>query len=382
MRRLFRPLQFIWVAYIIGVVASLTASVIWALYTRTMPGEQDTLDFLRTFGFPLLGFPLILGVLTLLAWRDARYFIADTFDGLTKVKFARDLVLGEDIVIAEYEEHAYLRRPVHKAAEATLSNGDGVVIVGRPLSGKTRLAWALLRRQLDALVIIPRTAEPPPIEPSLGLARHDLILFFDDLHDTAETSRPLAWRDALASATRGRCRVRIVATSRDGKDWDRVEEKQRALLKKLGGESAQVFTSQVSNHEDGDLSREEGRRLAEALGLSDAEFEARFDGTPGSLVLDLIDMSKRYASLRRELPGGVAMHRLLDAAKLLHVTRQPRFPAALLAGVAAHLHGGPLSRDAWETMQRRTAEEGFGRIGEVNEFQTYRPYLVVQRENS
>ena len=69
-----------------------------------------------------------------------------------------------------------------------------------------------------------------------------------------------------------------------------------------------------------DLSESEGRQLASALHMPDREFQRRFDGTPGSLTLDLEEMRERYnrLSLPSEFIGEISMACLLDSAKLLY----------------------------------------------------------------
>jgi hypothetical protein len=78
-------------------------------------------------------------------------------------------------------------------------------------------------------------------------------------------------------------------------------------------------------------------------------FRRRFDGTPGSLTLDLADMRDRYEHLRDTFVEGVRMSRLLDAAKLLHAARQPYLRVPLLRAVAERIRGrGKMGEELWE----------------------------------
>lgn len=253
-----------------------------------------------------------------------------------------------------------------------------MVIVGRPKSGKTRLVWELLRRREEALVVIPDTGSPrpPDVFEGAGLVGKRVVLFVDDLHSVAQTMEPLKWRDRLEKASKQSCL--LICASRDGSDWAQVDKEQSRLLDELGSEST-VFVSRVGGvvEEEGeDFSREQGRHLAGALGLTMEEFDRRFDGTPGSLVLDLKDMRRRYNDLRRERFGEVSMSRLLDSAKLLHEVRQPSFHAPTLRAVAEEIRGnGRMSPETWDALVQRTQEEGFASFDDGGNLLTYRPYL-------
>ena len=290
-----------------------------------------------------------------------------------KIKRVSALEIGTDVVIAGYEPDIYIERKVEEQARTALKQRGSVVIIGRPKSGKTRLAWQLLQERPDALVMIPRSDQPPDIFEASSLVGNELVVCFDDLHRTAETSRVLAWRERLENESSQKCLV--IITTRDGTDWKRVKEKQAGLLQTLG-RNTYIFTSRGDN-EGNDLSVDQGWQLAQALGMGNREFDQRFDGTPGSLTLDLEDMRERYERLRDEQRGEVSMSRLLDSAKLLHTAQQPSLRGTLLKAIAEQIRGeGRLGAEIWERLCNRTREEGFGYFDSTNDvFQTYRPYL-------
>ena len=313
-------------------------------------------------------------------------FIDGTLRSSAKVKRARQIQVGlnrrergqhqvidVDVVIAEYQPAVYIEREEEQIARNALELYGGVVIIGKPLSGKTRLAWQLLRDRPEVIVVIPRSNEPPTSFEASSFADNEVILFFDDLHRTVQTMRPLLWQERLADASGQHCL--LICTTRDGDDWTRLEEQQAPLLDSLERHDCCVFISGAF-HQGRDLSKKQGRRLAIALGIAKHEFERRFDGTPGSLVLDLDEMRRRYERLRNESRGDVAMSRLLDAAKLLYVSNVPYFPAKILRDVAEQIRGSDrISAETWEALQRRTQETGFGHFDSASEFQTYKPYL-------
>ncbi|QIN84279.1 tetratricopeptide repeat protein [Rubrobacter tropicus] len=288
--------------------------------------------------------------------------------------------LAADVTVAGYRPEVYSEREVDRLARRTLEERGGVVVVGRPLSGKSRLVVELLREDPRAVLVVPRldSQAPPESFEASGFRGLDVVLLFDDLHYTARSSRPLAWVQAFEEATGRRCKV--VCTSRDGAEWSTLEAEQQLLLEFLGKEEAKVFTSRVegSRRVTGeDLSEEQGWELAQDLGIGMAEFDRRFDGTPGSLLLDLDEMGRRYRSLRDEHRGGVSMGRLLDSAKILLRARHLGFSHDLVRAVAERVRGRtPMDEETWEALIRRTREEGFAQLDEESgSIRYYTPYL-------
>lgn len=316
-------------------------------------------------------------------WRELEALVEPLIDQALRdaavVKRVRDLRVGigdgqashdPDLVIAAYRADVHVERPQEGLAEQALEGGRGLLVIGRPKSGKTRLVWDCLRKRPDVLVVMPRDPQPPAEFEQAGLAGRDVILLCDDLHNVAESLQPLRWRDRLAETVG---RVRVVATIRDGREWKRVRDNQSTLLDALNDRD-RVFLSRVGERGD-DLPVELSWQLARRLGIDEAEFRNRFDGTPGSLTLDLADMAARYDRLREERIGEVAASRLLDSLKLLHEGGQAPFAERLVRIVAAQIRGdGRIAPETWEALCRRTQEEGFGSFAD-REFRTYQPYL-------
>jgi len=300
--------------------------------------------------------------------------------GTATIKRSRNLKIGletgSDIVIASYRPDIYEERQVDLLASEILAKNNSTIIIGKPRSGKTRLAYRLLQKLPEALVVIPHTFPPPhPFEAS-GLTNHDLILFLDDIHRTIRTHDPYRWKMLLSQIAQRRCLV--ICTSRDGEDWMRVRDYETQLLDDLRQE-VWVFTSKVGDKGE-DFPDDQAWELAQAIGIgmSHQEFiEHRFDGTPGSVTLNLDAMKERYDRLRNKYLGEVSMSRLLDSAKLLYSANQPRIQMKTLRMVAEKIRGsGLLSNELWETLQRHTQMEGFGQIDSTTgEFLTYRPYI-------
>ncbi|MGI8858232.1 MAG: tetratricopeptide repeat protein [Thermomicrobiales bacterium] len=299
--------------------------------------------------------------------------------GAALVKPAR-LLNEQDFLIAktEHSNDLYFARAVDSVARETLDSSGAIIIVGRPTTGKTRLAWHLTQHDPNALVILPITDEPPEMFNTADFVGKNVFIIFDDLHETAESCRPLSWWarfDAIGVRS-----LRLICVSRDSKEWKRLESLQGRLLTKIGRKGV-IFTSRVG--QDGrDIEEAEGWGFAQQLGIAREDFDRRFDRTLGSLFLDITAMRQRYERLRDDLQGDTAMSRLLDAAKLLYVARQPQLRESVLRAVSEQIIGDGrfLGRDVWDRLKRLTDEEAFGEFldeGNVRVLRTYRPYLEV-----
>ena len=317
-------------------------------------------------------------------WPDLDRLIEPLVDGALRnaatVGLVRNLSVGmatrdgtrdPELVIAGYQEELYVERPEISRARDTLERRSGLLLVGRPMSGKTRLAWELVRDRSETRSWYFHTMPNPP-----GISRlraspdGEIIVLCDDLHSRAEQLEPMRWRERLQQAP---STVRLIATCRDGQEWKRVRDSQERLLNWLEQDD-RVFLSKVGEYGEDlpdDLAAEIGRKLK----LSKHELSDRFDGTPGSLTLDLHAMSVRYKRLTEELIVDTVASVLLDSLKLLHIGGQAAFSESLARLVAETIRGDrPVAKQTWETLCRRTRDEGFGHFAESG-FRTYPPYL-------
>jgi Tfp pilus assembly protein PilF len=301
-------------------------------------------------------------------------FVDSSLRDAAIVKRSRLLEVGDDLVISRkgFRGDVYLQRAADQQADNALEKCGGVMIVGRPGSGKTRLALRLLQAQPDTVAVIPRHSQPPAkFELSVPVGVR-VVAVFDDLTRSAITADPLAWQRRIQE-TSG-CRCLMICISGDGREWDQVKRQHEALSTFLSVE-AHIFTSRVGD-KGADMSEAEGQLLAEMLGIPGDKFKSNFGGTPGSLTLDLEGMSKRYEEMKGQEQLGILMNTALDAAKLLHEADIPRIPVALMEAVASRIIvGEQIKPQAWNTVLNRTDAEGFGRVNEVGEFQIYHPYL-------
>jgi hypothetical protein len=287
------------------------------------------------------------------------------------VRRADELSTTTDLLVARYLADVWVERTVMAQARRAFDAG-GVVIIGRPTSGKTRLAYELLRERPSALAILPKDRRPPDTFMVTPLDGQDVVLVLDDLHSLHRDDDLADWLDRLSERT-GQTPF-LLATSRDGEDWRQVLEQPR--LRPRLEQVDRAYTSRYVT-EGADLTTEEAAELAGALKLSPEDVTRRFDGTPGSLVLDFPAMRDRYRRLEERALGAVPQTRLLNAAKVLLRGDQPQFRGSLLRGVSEQVLGEDrLASDVWAALQRATAEESFGSIDrETGDLHIYVPYL-------
>ena len=171
----------------------------------------------------------------------------------------------------------YIERPEHAAARRAFENG-ALYLVGRHNSGKSRLVCQLLRDNPHAIVVVPDQDEPPPsLDGEFDLRHRPVILVFDNVHVAASAWRPLQWFNRF----RANPRTTLILTTWNEQDWGEVKVHQSNLFQVL--ESEPVYLSQ---REGEDLDEDTGWRLAQEIDMDRETFEQRFDGTPGSLLVD------------------------------------------------------------------------------------------------
>lgn len=296
------------------------------------------------------------------------------------IRRANALRMGVDVMVPGYQSDLYVKREVDRRVRDALDNEayDGVVIAGKPLSGKTRLVWELLQQRPKALVVVPDEDQPPQDVDLSGLATDEVIIFIDDLcARSVELRSPRKWQKCFQAPEERRCL--LVCTARNGGPYTCVHDNWRDLFGPNRERMVLDFTSTVGNTGQ-DFPEEGAWEIARKRGLSREEFDRSFreTRTPGWLTVDLDDMKRRYERLRADESLGYPMSLLLDAAKLLKIgALQPRLRPRIWRKVAAQLSArGKLTKKDWKRLQRRAEEEKFGHMdGETGEFQPYQLYL-------
>ncbi len=199
------------------------------------------------------------------------------------------------------------------AAKRDLAEADaspiGVLIEGKPMEGKTRLAWEALHAAFD-------DAQPewtflfwkrsPTYAFDLDAHRDKrFVLWLDDLQKYAanpiEVSR---LQQLLLDLRRQQALVVVVATCRDGREGEPAQSRFADLLRQLRAIRPQ------------DLAPEQTAQLQAELRVRGKQVFAG-DGTPGSVLFSVDLMRERYTLMSQSAEVGGSGARGADAQRLL-----------------------------------------------------------------
>lgn len=292
-----------------------------------------------------------------------------------RMKLVGDLVWGTghsdvDILIGEptRDKDREVDLSFEDQARAIFQQHKAIVIVGEGSSGKSYLAGRLLESLPDhTVVVMPLTSEAPP---SLEFLRgHQTALFIDNFHETYQNLNPFAWLAALRKVSD----CYVVVVSRSGRRWDEVVDKtKQSLLDRLSIHRGQSEKAVLKLEK---LSGEEGLAIADRLGLEE-EARRQWDGTIGSLRIDIAEHVREYQWLAEQNVGPASGTDILDAAKVLHRFRQPVYPRDLLQQIVEEvLVGGKVTNQQWQRLEKLTNESGFGSFDTAGNFRVYEVFL-------
>ncbi|HEX7608793.1 MAG TPA: tetratricopeptide repeat protein [Candidatus Cryosericum sp.] len=273
-------------------------------------------------------------------------------------KSARKLV-PRDFRIQGYRR-AYISRESDTKIESLLENGEYVLITGKPKIGKTRASYEAIRKFESFSVVKLRPGEMWKERiriPSLNNRR--VVLFLDDLQHFAGKDV----EDVIDRFKKTSKKLVVVATCRTGEELDLVtredEETENLYLYR---EFAVIELKEIT-----ELDR---KKLTQDIRKTDPEFESKpdqFDGTPGSVTLDLGDMKERY---KRSGRGRV----VLRAMKLLKEGNLFPCREDYVRDVCISVFDEQMGKYVWDGLVNNLKENGFVTRdrGAIN---IYPPYL-------
>lgn len=219
-------------------------------------------------------------------------FIERSLREAAVVKPVAAINVGEegDILIDGYVPEAYVTHPAEDTMYDAFDRFDKVFIIGRPTSGKTRLAWELMRDQEETILIIPTQKEPPANLKMPSLRNRSVILFFDDIHKKLSFDIDV-WHRRLSEAIPD---CKLICITRHGRDFQSVKNQEHLarLLESLEPR-AFVYASRIDGQGD-DFDSQLGEQLADKLGLSNVDWRSHYDYTPGSLIRLLKERRRQY----------------------------------------------------------------------------------------
>ena len=238
-------------------------------------------EFIRLCGsywtFLVLGLAIIV-VLLFYAWvRERKNEFGKIWESCKQTK----KLTPEDFKIQGYKK-ARIPRKSDATIENLLKNGKYILITGKPKMGKTRASYEAIKKLEKYSVIKPRPQEigiekikiPP-------LSNKNFILFLDDLHRFIGKNLDYAI-DRLKKKSK---KLIVVANCRTGEELDLVREEILSLHREF------------TNIELEEISKDDCKKLVDDIKKEDKKFKwktKQFDGTPGSVTLDLEDMKERY----------------------------------------------------------------------------------------
>ncbi|MCJ7459122.1 MAG: tetratricopeptide repeat protein, partial [candidate division Zixibacteria bacterium] len=213
------------------------------------------------------------------------YHKSKKFKALYHVIWKKSSSLKPDEVLGErpYKEYYYLR-PEDELIGKCLKNKSNVLIIGSPLSGKTRAAYqALISLNKRCNVLIPRcdniNLETFIFPKNFRFWRHRIILI-DDLHRFVEQQN----FEHLFKVAKDNSAI-IVSTCRGEIEYQKVKNK----MAEKGMDLEKIFCEVIELKR---ISEDEGKKIAGRVEIK--WDEVKFDGTVGSIFMRLLEMEKRF----------------------------------------------------------------------------------------
>jgi len=185
----------------------------------------------------------------------------------------------------------YLERDEDRLIRKSISGGSNVVIVGPPLSGKTRAAYeALTKLNKPCDVLMARNTDinlETFLFPKHFKFWRRKILVIDDLHRFVELQN---FEHLLRVAAENR--TSIIATCRSGFECDKAKKR----ISERGIDFETIFGQNA--FELGKVSEQVAKGVATK---TDRDWgEVKFDGTVGSVFMRLTEMEKRFRECKDE----------------------------------------------------------------------------------
>lgn len=362
---LWRPLR--WLATIGVVLLLLALIVLWLAHAVELPlPDARTVpvlrDIVRHAGQIELAAVAVLILLPLAWWsHGARAQTRAADDPSPQYDLQHARWLEPDDFIPRYIPGVYHWRHADRqgqqpdeSARAALraargrwrGSPHGVLVVGRPLQGKTRLAWEAVQATMPGWTLVRwvhSSTRPFDMDAVRG---HRVVLWLDDLDTYANAAEAPTLLDLPRLFKQAHVRLVIAATCTEGASETLVRAQLGPLLDRL----------RVVRLDDigGDEADALGRDLAR---VNIHVRRAAFDGTPGSLVLDIAGMrDKAYAALPE------SARRVLRALKLMRSAGITACSERRVRAVAETAFGLPMDPRAWPYARAALVKSGFVRL--------------------
>ncbi len=167
--RFLPALLWLWRMVLGTIGLGLFVSFLWAVWTgaewRPHVGVRDWFWSHWVWLLIPIGLLITLAILTILALWGRRHTFDPGLLGAATVARAGELRVGlrpgaSDVTIPDYRPEVRVQRKVDLDAREAFERCEGLVVIGRPQSGKTRTAWELLQPHPNTLVDCAPNSEP------------------------------------------------------------------------------------------------------------------------------------------------------------------------------------------------------------------------------
>jgi len=249
-------------------------------------------------------------------WRRTKAFIKN-FKNYKPISKLAPL----DFNIVTYHESYIPRKNDNLKIARLLKDNNIAFITGIPGTGKTREAYEIIGKYPDWFLLMPEHMKLnfKELGYPLFFSRKKIILVLDDLEKFIGKIN----LDEFILTLKKKCRrLKIIVTCRTGDEF-----KQTLGYKEMEALRSKCLKNEVEPRK---LDEAEQKLLAEKIGIDLTKIQT--DGTPGSIVLNLSGMKKRYSDLKSQPKS------ILHILKLLRQAMIFNWPEKLIRDVAAIQH--------------------------------------------
>ena len=245
---------------------------------------------------------------------------------------------------ADAATRAAIRAAASSARRASPAGALGICVYGPLASGKTRLAFEVIRAELPNWTLLRWPRDPATQLNFARLRGRSIVLWLDDIHTWATPTDGALMADLPRRLARAGARCVVVATCPDGQDERRARRHLGSLLTHLVPIRLAAVTAPEADQLVAVLAKQGVATRRDA-----------FDGTPGSLLLGIREMRATVFPCL-----SVDARHALHAIKLLRSAHIYTYPEARVIAVAASLLGLDLA--AWPAARAELVAAGFIRV--------------------
>src|SRR5450631_2925021 len=230
---IWHMIWWFWGAVIFALIINVLGSFVFSDVTTskmdfTDPRTWTTTHFLQANASWVLPFFVLATLLTIFSlWAHHKHMREVRQEEMNEYILKRVDHLNPSDYIFRYVRQIYVSREpdavareiLHKAATddtSSLQKPLGICILGRPIQGKTRLAWDAMQAELSAWTFImwPHDSQNP--FDFTGQRGKRVVLWLDDIHKFANASKAPTLNDLPRQFANAGIHFVIVATCRDG----------------------------------------------------------------------------------------------------------------------------------------------------------------------